>query len=82
MLAALWGRLQGWLLMAGAVLLVLVGAYATGGRAARRSAELDRAAANAKAREVRDETVAKIERMDDDAVRNRARERMRKSAQR
>lgn len=82
MLAALWGRLQGWLLMAGAALLVLVGAYATGGRAARRSAELDRAAANAKAREVRDETVAKIERMDDDAVRNRARERMRKSAQR
>lgn len=82
MLAALWGRLQGWLMMAGAVLLVLVGAYAAGGRAARRSAELDRAAANAKAREVRDETVAKIERMDDDAVRNRARERMRKSAQR
>lgn len=82
MLAALWGRLQGWLLMAGAVLLVLVGAYAAGGRAARRSAELDKAAANAKVREVRDETVAKIERMDDDAVRNRARERMRKSAQR
>ena len=43
MWAALWGRVQGWLLMAGAVLLVLVGAYGAGSRAARRSAEVERA---------------------------------------
>src|SRR5690606_16742992 len=43
MWASIWARLQGWLLMAGAALLVLAGAYAAGGRAARRSAELDSA---------------------------------------
>lgn len=82
MLAALWARLQGWLLMAGAVLLVLVGAYAAGGRAARRSAQLDRAAGEARAMENAREAAAKIERMDDDTVRNRARERMRDAARR
>lgn len=82
MLAALWVRLQGWLLMAGAVLLVLVGAYAAGGRAARRAAQLDRVAGEARAMENAREAAAKIERMDDDTVRNRARERMRDAARR
>lgn len=77
MLAALWARLQGWLLMASAVLLVLVGAYAAGGRAARRSAELERNRRLSKAREVRDEVIAKNDALDDDAIRDRARERMR-----
>lgn len=39
----IWARIQGWLLTAGAVLAVLVGAYAVGGRAARRSADLRQA---------------------------------------
>lgn len=40
---ALWSRIKGWAAMAGAVIAVLFGAYAAGGRAARRSAEIDRA---------------------------------------
>ncbi len=43
MLAGLWVRVQSWLFTALAVAAVLVGAYALGGRAARRSAELERA---------------------------------------
>lgn len=72
MLAAIWGRLQGWLMMAGAVLLVLVGAYAAGGRAARRSAELDRAAGEARAREKADAVREKLDSMDNDTVRRDA----------
>lgn len=72
MLAALWVRLQCWLVMAGAVLLVLVGAYAAGGRAARRSAELDRAAGAAKVRRKADEIDREVSALDDDAVRDRA----------
>lgn len=72
MLAALWARLQGWLLMAGAVLLVLVGAYAAGGRAARRSAQLDRAAGEARAREKADAVHRKLDSMDNDTVRRDA----------
>lgn len=43
MITALWLRLKGWAAMAGAVLLVLAGAYALGGRAARKSAQLEQA---------------------------------------
>lgn len=77
MFAELWGRIQGWALTAGAVLLVLVGAYAAGGRAARRAAELERSRQLNKAREARDEVLAKNDALDDDAIRDRARERMR-----
>lgn len=59
--------------MAGAVLLVLVGAYAAGGRAARRSAQLDRAAGEARAREVAHEAHQTVDAMDTDAVRRDAR---------
>lgn len=72
MLAALWARAQGWLLMAGAVLLVLIGAYAAGGRAARRSAEIDRARDDAKIRRKADEIDREVSALDDDAVRDRA----------
>lgn len=71
-MAALWGRLQGWLVMAGAVLLVLVGAYAAGGRAARRSAELDKARVDAKAREKANVVDREVSALDDDAIRDRA----------
>lgn len=77
MFAALWSRVQGWLLMAGAVLLVLVGAYTAGGRAARRSAEIQRGRQLKHAREKRDEVVAKNDALGDDAIRDRARLRMR-----
>lgn len=42
MLTALWAKIQGWALMALAVAAVLVGAYAAGGRSARRAAEVER----------------------------------------
>lgn len=72
MLAGLWIRAQGWLAMAGAVLLVLVGAYAAGGRAARRSAELELAKANQIARGKADAAEREISALDDNAVRRRA----------
>lgn len=74
MLAAIWGRLQGLLMMAGAVLLVLVGSYAAGGRAARRSAELDKARVDAKAREKANVVDREVSALDDAAVRDRARD--------
>lgn len=80
MLAALWGRVQGWALMALAVVAVLVGAYAAGGRSARRSAQVDQLKKQAEAdikgmhdaREARNE----IDSLSDDTVRDRARRRL------
>jgi hypothetical protein len=72
MLAALWARAQGWLLMLGAALLVLAGAYAAGGRAARRSAELDQRRRDAAAKGKADAVAQKIDALDDPAVRDRA----------
>jgi len=72
MLTALIPRLQSGLLTAGAVLLVLAGAYASGSRAARRAAELaqqrQRMASMERAREI-EQT---IDALDDDGVRERA----------
>lgn len=78
MLTALWARAHGWLLTAGAVLLVLVGAYAAGGRAARRSVEIDRARADNRAREKAREVDDKYDQMADDSVRDSARQWVRK----
>lgn len=72
MIAALWTRLQGWLLMLGAAALVLAGAYAAGGRAARKSAELDQRRREAAAREMANAVAEEIDRLDDDGVRDRA----------
>lgn len=72
MIAALWTRLQGWLLMLGAAVLVLAGAYAAGGRAARKSAELDQRRREAAAREMANAVAEEIDRLDDDGVRDRA----------
>lgn len=78
MLAALWARAHGWLLTAGAVLLVLMGAYAAGGKAARRSVEVDQARSNARAREKAREVDDKYDQMADDSVRDSARQWVRK----
>ena len=72
MLAALWARAQGWLLMLSAALLVLAGAYVAGGRAARKSAELDQARRQAAAKRKADAVAQKIDALDDPAVRDRA----------
>lgn len=86
MLAALWGRLQGWLFTAFAVAAVLVGAYGMGSRAARRSAEIERAehlaaaeraarTAQERARGVRDGIDANVRRLPAGGAAERLRER-------
>lgn len=69
MLSTLWARVQGWLLMAGAVLLVLVGAYAAGGRAARRSAQAKQSSLQSEQRRKVNEADAKLAEMGDGDIR-------------
>lgn len=71
-LLGLWGRLQGWLLMLAAALLVLAGAYVAGGRAARKSAELDQARRAANERRKANVVADKIASMDDRAINHAA----------
>lgn len=59
--------------MAGAALLVLAGAYAAGGRAARRSAELDSARKILDIKRSADRVDQEIDALDDDAIHRRAR---------
>jgi len=72
MLTAILPRLQSGLYTAGAALLVLAGAYASGSRAARRAAELaqqrQRTASMEKTREIKQN----LDALDDDGVRRRA----------
>lgn len=75
----IWSRIQSWLLVAGAILLVLVGAYAAGGRAARKTTELEQQRRNAEARRRTDEQIAEIDRLDDDDIYRRAIERMQRN---
>lgn len=75
----IWSRIQSWLLMAGAILLVLVGAYAAGGRAARKTADLDQQRRNVEARRRTNEQIAEIDRLDDDDIYRRAIERMQRN---
>lgn len=79
MLAALWAKLQGWLLVLGTAVLVLVGAYAAGGRAAKRSAQLDRVQRDLENLGVKNAVDRKMDALDDGAVRDRAKRRMRDS---
>ena len=65
-------RLQGWALTAMADLAVLVGAYAAGGRAARRSVEVERSRREAKTRGAVRDVDRKIDSMDDRSVVDRA----------
>ena len=69
MLSTLWARVRGGLLMAGAVLLVLVGAYAAGGRAARRSAQVKQSSALSEQRRKINEADAKLVEMGDGDIR-------------
>ncbi|WP_417251074.1 hypothetical protein [Castellaniella sp.] len=58
--------------MAGAALLVLAGAYAAGGRAVRRSAELDTTRKTLDMKRRADRVAQEIDALDDDAIRRRA----------
>lgn len=65
-------KLQSWFVMLGAALLVLVGAYAAGGRAAKRSVEIDQARRSKDIRSKARAVDEKIDAMDHSAVRQRA----------
>jgi len=65
-------RLQSGLLTAAAVLLVLVGAYTAGSRAARRAAELKQTRERHAAMETAREIKQTLDALDDDALRRRA----------
>lgn len=69
----MFSRLQAWALTALAVLAVLAGAYAMGGRAARRSAELEEERRQARARRRMEEVDREIDDLDRAALRERAR---------
>lgn len=65
----MWARVQGWLWMAGAVLAVLVGAYAAGGRSARRSEQAKQSSVQSEQRRKINDVDSKMAQMDDDDVR-------------
>lgn len=69
----MFSRLRAWALTALAVLAVLAGAYAMGGRAARRSAELEEERRQARARRRIEEVDREIDDLDRAALRERAR---------
>ncbi|HBT4797413.1 hypothetical protein HRF84_08090 [Klebsiella variicola] len=72
MIEGLVARIKAFVMTASAVIAVLLGAYILGGRAARRSAEIQsQREENKRLRtvtEIRNETTSKVRRMDDDAV--------------
>ena len=72
-LTSLWPRIQGWGFMLLASLLVLAGAYAAGGRAARRSMKLNMAQRNLNMRTEARHVARNIDALDDMAVSRRAR---------
>jgi len=74
-------RLQSGLLMAASVLMVLVGAYTAGSRAARRSMELKQEHQRTNAMRKAHETKQTMDALDDDAVRRRADRWVRKPGQ-
>lgn len=70
-------KLQSVLLTLLAAILVLLGAYAAGGQAARKAVELERLRTESRSRKRRDENLQKVDSLGDDAVRDLARQRMR-----
>ncbi|ELP0880817.1 TPA: hypothetical protein RRJ08_004026 [Klebsiella pneumoniae] len=72
MIEGLVARIKAYVMTVSAVIAVLLGAYILGGRAARRSAEIQsQREENKRLRtvtEIRNETTSKVRRMDDDAV--------------
>jgi len=65
-------RLRGGLMTAGAVLLVLAGAYGAGSRAARRAVELNQTRERLSAMEKAREVEQTVDALDDTGVRNAA----------
>lgn len=77
MFKALWGKAAGWLGLLGALALAVLALLQVGRRQGREQAEQKQAKADMAAVEVSRDAAETIERLDDAAVRDRARKRLR-----
>ena len=77
MFKALWGKVAGWLGLLGGLVLAALALLQVGRRQGRAQAEQKQTKADMAAVEVGRDAAETIERLDDDAVRDRARQRMR-----
>lgn len=77
MFKALWGKVAGWLGVLGGLALAALALLQVGRRQGRAQAEQKQTKADMAAVEVGRDAAETIERLDDDAVRDRARKRMR-----
>lgn len=76
MFKALWGKVAGWLGVLGGLALAALALLQVGRRQGRAQAEQKQTKADMAAVEVGRDAAETIERLDDDAVRDRARQRM------
>lgn len=77
MITKLWQRIAGWLGLLGGLILAALALLQVGRRQGRAQAEQKQTKADMAAVEVGRDAAETIERLDDDAVRDRARQRMR-----
>lgn len=77
MFKTLWGKVAGWLGLLGGLILAALALLQIGRRQGRAQAEQKQTEADMAAVEVGRDAAETIERLDDDAVRDRARKRMR-----
>ncbi|ULH08244.1 hypothetical protein [Alcaligenes faecalis] len=80
MIAKLWQRIAGWLGLLGGLVLAALALLHVGRRQGRAQAEQKQTKADMAAVEVGRDAAEAVERLDDDAVRDRARQRMRDTA--
>lgn len=80
MFKALWGKVAGWLGLLGGLVLAALALLRVGRRQGRAQAEQKQTKADMAAVEVGRDAAETIERLDDDCVRDRARQRMRDTA--
>ncbi len=82
MFKALWEKVAGWLGLLGGLILAALALLNVGRRQGRAQAEQKQTKADMAAVEVGRDAAETIERLDDDAVRDRARQRMRDTERR
>lgn len=80
MISKLWSRIAGWLGLLGGLIIAALALLYVGRRQGRAQAEQKQTKADMAAVEVSRDAAETIERLDDDAVRDRARQRMRDTA--
>ena len=80
MFKALWGKVAGWLSLLGGLVIAALALLQIGRRQGRAQAEQKQTKADMAAVEVGRDAAETIERLVDDAVRDRARQRMRDTA--